>query len=100
MNLGQAVAVCAYELMRDARASAAKPKEARRLAASELDRIEERLFGLLETAGYTQPKTAETTRLKLRRLLRRMNLLDADAEVLLGMLRQIAWRIGTSPDQQ
>jgi TrmH family RNA methyltransferase len=100
MNLGQAVAVCAYELNRDVRASTTKPQETRRIAASELDRIEERLFGLLETSGYTQPKTAGTTRLKLRRLLRRMNLLDADAEVLLGMLRQIAWRIGTSPDQQ
>ena len=94
MNLGQAVAVCAYELTRDAKAASAKPLESRRIAAEELDRIEERLFAILETAGYTQPKTAETTRLKLRRLLRRMDLHEADAELWLGMLRQIAWRIG------
>jgi TrmH family RNA methyltransferase len=94
MNLGQAVAVCAYELMRDAKAVTAKPLEARPIAAAELDRIEERLYGILQASGYTQPKTAETTRLKLRRLLRRMDLRNADAEVLLGMLRQIAWRIG------
>jgi len=94
MNLGQAVAVCAYELTRDAQAARAKPVEARAITAVELDRIEERLYGILETAGYTQPKTAGTTRLKVRRLLRRMELQDADAEVLLGMLRQIAWKIG------
>ena len=95
MNLGQAVAVCAYELSRDPRAARSKPVEVRRAAAAvDLDRIEERLFAILETAGYTQPKTAETTRLKLRRLLRRMDMLDADAELWLGMLRQIAWRIG------
>lgn len=94
MNLGQAVAVCAYELSRDPRAARSKPVEARPAAAVDLDRIEERLFAILETAGYTQPKTAETTRLKLRRLLRRMDMLDADAELWLGMLRQIAWRIG------
>lgn len=96
MNLGQAVAVCAYELTRDAKAASAKPLESRRIAAEELDRIEERLFAILETAGYTQPKTAETTRLKLRRLLRRMDPHEADAELWLGMLRQIAWRIGLS----
>ncbi len=94
MNLGQAVAVCAYELTRDAKAVAAKPLEARPIAAAELDRIEERLFAILEASGYVQPKTADTKRLKLRRLLRRMDLRDADAEVWLGMLRQIAWRIG------
>ena len=94
MNLGQAVAVCAYELTRDRRTARTKPIEARRVAAVDLDRIEDRLFGILETAGYTQPKTAETTRLKLRRLLRRMDMPDADAELWLGMLRQIAWRIG------
>ena len=96
MNLGQAVAVCAYELTRDGKAASAKPLESRRIAAEELDRIEERLFAILETAGYTQPKTAGTTRLKLRRLLRRMDPHEADAELWLGMLRQIAWRIGLS----
>ena len=95
MNLGQAVAVCAYELTRDGKAASAKPLESRRIAAEELDRIEERLFAILESAGYTQPKPAETTRLKLRRLLRRMDLHEEDAELWLGMLRQIAWRIGS-----
>jgi tRNA/rRNA methyltransferase len=92
MNLGQAVAVCAYELMRETRP--AKVSEARAIPAAELDRIEERLYGILEASGYTQTKTAGTTRLKLRRLLRRMDMRDDDAEVWLGMLRQIAWKIG------
>ncbi len=98
MNLGQAVAVCAYELTRDAKAAAVvEPMETQRISAVELDRIEERLYGILEASGYTQPKTADTTRLKLRRLLPRMDMQDADAEVWLGMLRQIDWKIGTGP---
>ncbi len=96
MNLGQAVAVCAYELTRDPKAAVKKPLESRGISGAELERIEERLFGILEAAGYTQPKTSGTTRLKLRRLLRRMDLAEADAELWLGMLRQIAWRIGKS----
>jgi len=98
MNLGQAVAVCAYELVRDAKAVRAKPLEARRVSAAELDLIEARLHAILEASGYTQPKTAGTTRLKVRRLLRRMDLREADAELWLGMLRQIAWRVGCSPE--
>ena len=98
MNLGQAVAVCAYELTRDAKAAAVEPAEIPRISAVELDRIEERLYGILEASGYTQPKTADTTRLKLRRLLRRMDMRDADAEVWLGMLRQIDWKIGKGPE--
>jgi TrmH family RNA methyltransferase len=94
MNLGQAVGICAYELTRDAKAVTAKPLEARAISAAELDRIEERLYGILEASGYTQPKTAGTTRLKLRRLLRRMELRESDADLWLGMLRQIAWKIG------
>ncbi len=96
MNLGQAVAVCAYELTRDAKA-AVERIATRPISAVELDRIEEQLYGILEASGYTQPKTADTTRLKLRRLLRRMDMRDADAEAWLGMLRQIEWKIGTGP---
>ena len=34
---------------------------------------------------------------KLRRLVRRMKLNANDAEVLLGMLRQIAWKLAADP---
>lgn len=98
MNLGQAVAVCLYELSRSPAAAAAKPvpEGTRRVGGEELDRIEGRLMEVLAASGYTQPKTIESTRLKVRRLLRRMDLATEDAELWLGILRQIGWRIGKS----
>jgi len=38
----------------------------------------------------------KTSEEKLRRLVRRLTLNADDAEVLLGMLRQIAWKLGTN----
>lgn len=96
MNLGQAVAVCLYELSRNPVAARPTATRARPIGGAELERIEERLMGVLAASGYTQPKTAASTRLKVRRLLRRMDLAPADAELWLGILRQIAWRIGKS----
>ena len=92
MNLGQAVAVCLYELVRDAKAarSAAKPQRA---TAGEAERITAVLLDALRASGYVKPRAAATTEEKLRRLVRRLNLEAADAEVLLGMLRQIVWKL-------
>jgi len=94
MNLGQAVAVCLYELVRDPREAARAVRETRRATAAELSRIEELFVGLLKDSGYSQPATAGSTRLKVRRLLRRMDLGAADAAVWTGMLRQLAWKLG------
>lgn len=93
MNLGQAVAVCLYELARDPQAARLVPRGRQKAEAAELARIEARLMELLDRSGYTQPKTAASTRLKVRRLLRRMDLPHQDAELWLGMLRQIGWRM-------
>ncbi len=94
MNLGQAVAVCAYELAgRDGAAVKAAPVDQQAIEALELNRIGDRLFEILAISGYVQPKTSDSTRLKVRRLLRRMDLKASDAELWLGILRQIGWKL-------
>ncbi|MGB7554573.1 MAG: TrmJ/YjtD family RNA methyltransferase [Candidatus Korobacteraceae bacterium] len=92
MNLGQAVAVCLYELIRDSKA-AQKPEKLQRATASEVERISEVLLETLRASGYVKPRTEASTEDKVRRLLRRLNFQTIDAELWLGMLRQILWRI-------
>ena len=91
MNLGQAVAVCLYELTRR---EPARPPEDRRLATSSaLDRLEQLTTSVLTEAGYVH---SPATELKVRRLLHRLHLEAHDAEMWLGMFRQIAWKLKQS----
>jgi tRNA/rRNA methyltransferase len=94
MNLGQAVAVCLYELVRDAKAARAAPRAKTPARGADLERITESLIEILADSGYTKQKTAASTNLKVRRMIRRMGLHDQDAGIWLGMLRQIRWRLG------
>jgi len=99
MNLGQAVAVCMYELVRGRKAAAAKAaptqKEQRPAQSAELERLTLVVLEVLRASGYVNPRAAAAEE-KLRRLVRRMELNGNDAEVWLGMLRQIAWKLGTN----
>jgi TrmH family RNA methyltransferase len=88
MNLGQAVAVCLYELTRKARAL--KPEKRKAATAEDLDRITQLLTEVLEESGYVHSGGAEV---KIRRLVRRLELPAHDAEVWLGMMRQIQWKL-------
>ena len=93
MNLGQAVAVCLYELARNGRASQVRPKPAKPAKTEELERLTLLLFEILDESGYVKPRLASSTTEKLRRLVRRMELNAKDSEVWLGMLRQIRWKL-------
>jgi TrmH family RNA methyltransferase len=95
MNLGQSVAVCLYEIMRQpaaARATKLTPRHPPAPAA-DLERLTTRLEEILATSGYVHSDVESSTRLKLRRLIRRLDLDTHDAEVWLGMLRQIRWKL-------
>jgi len=95
MNLGQAVAVCLYELARDSRAAAARPERLAKAArAADTEQITAMLVEALERSGYIKPLTAASAKTKVRRLVRRLNLSARDAPVMLGMLRQILWKLG------
>ena len=93
MNLGQAVAVCLYEIVRNPVAAKVGPEAKVSAPAEDVERINEILAEILEHSGYIKESTAESMHLKLRRLLRRMNLNVHDARMLQGMLRQIKWKL-------
>jgi tRNA/rRNA methyltransferase len=95
MNLGQAVAVCLYELVRG-RDSAFGGGAPRAATAAELDRLAE-LFGeMLEKTGYRRHHPAKSDEDAVRRLVRRMNPKADDVTVWMGILRQILWRVGAN----
>jgi tRNA C32,U32 (ribose-2'-O)-methylase TrmJ len=93
MNLGQAVAVCLYELVRDAKL----PHQVVRrepATAGEVERITVALLDVLHLSGYLKPGSAAFTEGKVRRLIRRLSVPACDSEVWLGILRQIVWKCG------
>lgn len=100
MNLGQAVAVCLYELARDPKSVAATEKLAL-ATAGDLERLTSLLREVLQASDYLKRETSNPTKRrsarpadeKIRRLIRRMNLSAEDAELLVGMVRQILWKI-------
>jgi len=93
MNLGQAVALCLYELARDPKAAKARPAKIAPAAAAETEQITALLMDVLRQSGYVNPTTALSTEEKVRRLVRRLDIAARDAPVLLGMLRQILWKV-------
>jgi len=92
MNLGQAVAVCVYELIRDAK-TALPETRVRSAPAGEVERITALLMDALRASGYVKPRVAASTEEKVRRLVRRLRIGPGDAELLLGMLRQVVWKV-------
>ena len=100
MNLGQAVAVCLYELARDGKSIAHSEKPVAATAA-DLERLTTMLFDALYTSGYvktdskskTVPQSPALATEKIRRFVRRLNLSADDAELFLGILRQVLWKL-------
>ena len=91
MNLGQAVAVCLYELIRDGKASPAQPKSTL-ASAEELERITRTLLEAMRGSGYLSRRPITDVEERMRRLIRRLKLPSRDAIVWLGILRQIVWK--------
>jgi tRNA/rRNA methyltransferase len=99
MNLGQAVAVCLYELVRDAKA-VRPPEKPKPATAGDIEVITAILFGALRTSGYMDSRPPAYVQEKVRRLIHRLNLEAHDAEVWLGMLRQIAWKLRSGEEPE
>jgi tRNA/rRNA methyltransferase len=93
MNLGQAVAVCLYELVRARPAPVPDSGKRNPATLDVVERITSTLLRALRSSGYINPKTGQLAEEKLRRMIRRMTLEKADAEVLLGMLHKIVWKL-------
>jgi TrmH family RNA methyltransferase len=93
MNLGQAVAICLYELCRDSKAALTRHAPSEPAGVENMERINALLRDLLDKSGYVNERTRNSTELKLRRLVKRLQLNKHDAEIWLGMFRQILWKI-------
>ena len=94
MNLAQSVAVCLYELNRPTRSKATSATSAAKPAtAGETELIAKLMLEGLRISEYVKPGTEVVTEKKVRRLLLRLKLDEMDAKVLLGMIRQMAWKL-------
>ncbi len=92
MNLGQAVAVCLYELIRDANEER-PPKVAAPATSAEQERITTMLLEALQISGFLDHRRVSDADARIRRLVRRMHLQHRDAVIWLGMLRQMMWKM-------
>jgi len=92
MNLGQAVAICLYELIRDGRA-AGKSEKQKVATAGDMERITALLADVLSTSSYMLPQRAAETEQRIRRMVRRIKLSAQDVEAWLGILRHVQWQL-------
>ena len=100
LNLAQAVAIVAYELSRPALKTKANDKVATAAADMQtLARLNGALREALDLSGYIHPRSAASAEEKLRRMLLRFDLRAADAQVLLGMLRKILWKLHSTEEE-
>jgi len=95
MNLGQAAAVCLYELVRElVRSETPAPVVASPgAAAADQERLTHLLAELLEASEYARRHPASQDEAALRRLVRRMQLDSQDAAMWMGILRQALWKM-------
>ena len=92
MNLGQAAAVCLYELVRQGRDAVSVTSDAA-MTVSERERLIALLTEALSESGYTARHPANCSEEQIRRLVTRMGVAGGDAPVWMGILRQILWKL-------
>ncbi len=92
MNLGQAVALCCYELARHSK-TVPGLKTPASVGADERDRIVQMLVPMLEAGGFILPGNRDAQLRKLQRWVGRLRLAPKDARMFQGMLRQIQWKL-------
>jgi TrmH family RNA methyltransferase len=93
MNLGQAVAVCLYELKRSEAKKTRRLKPDLAVESGDAEQLTRMLLDVLERSGYTNRITSVSTEQKIRRWVRRTKLTKRDVPLLLGILRQILWKM-------
>ena len=92
MNLGQAVAVCLYEIIRDAK-TARLPEKLPCAASGDVERITTKLLDVLHASGFLEMRRVSDAEERIRRLVRRLNLPARDAVIWLGIMQQTLWKI-------
>lgn len=92
MNLGQAVAVCLYEMVRED-AAALERGLPDAVEGAEAEQLTQMLMEVLRRSGFTNRITAVSTDHKIRRWVRRMRMGKRDGALMLGVLRQLLWKL-------
>ena len=99
MNLGQAVAVCLYELAtrmfpaHESEGEEESQKSAPNAPAATLDLLAEVIEQAITASGYSPEVMRAANRHDLQLLLRRLTLNSADAKRALGVFRRILYRL-------
>ncbi|MGH9588916.1 MAG: hypothetical protein ACRD25_00915, partial [Terracidiphilus sp.] len=103
MNLGQAVAVCLYELaartadsdlpITDAPAPMRPSAGEQAVSSATLDFLAEAIDQAMEAAEYSPAEMRTANQRDVRLLLRRLVLTERDARRILGLFRRIVWRL-------
>ena len=96
MNLGQAVAVCLYELVREGMEGA---RELPAIAANpasgdDRERLTQLLLALMHATGYARRFPANAREVVVRRLAQQLGTTREEAATWLGILRQAMPRNG------
>jgi TrmH family RNA methyltransferase len=99
MNLGQAVAICLYELARDPDL-AIEPRRGDPVSSADVERITDTLLEALRVSEYPKLNTSKSFHGAVRRVIRRLRMQKGDADFLLGMLRQMIWRVNKSKQEE
>jgi TrmH family RNA methyltransferase len=98
MNLGQAAAVCLYELAircfpNDEKPSASAPPKMLRTTSGNLDVLADLIQQVMLASNYSPRNMQAANRHDLRLMLRRLNLTPADQRRILGLFRRILRRL-------
>ncbi len=94
INLGQAVAICLYELARES-GNVPVSEEPSPASAEEVERVTTVLLDALCASEYLGAETVDAKEDVVRRMVRRMRLSKEDASTWLGMVRQMLWKLRT-----
>jgi tRNA/rRNA methyltransferase len=104
MNLAAAVAVISYELRKASLELAGKPPlpmniEPGIVTAEKKEILFEKLFDALERVGFFFGQNPDHLKYALRHLLGRLDLGVNEADILIGMARQIRWYVDHHPQR-
>ncbi len=95
MNLGQAVAIVLYEVIRETAPAGREEAAAQEPSATagERERLISLLLMALECSGYGHPGPDPSLEKKVRRLVRHLQLTQSDVHEWLGLVRHILWKL-------
>jgi tRNA/rRNA methyltransferase len=102
MNLGQAVAVCLYEISSRVFAAQTDQPEERsdRAPSGDLDLLAGVIEEAMAASDYSPRAMRSANRHDLRLLLRRLSPSEGDTRRILGLFRRILWRLRPTNPQE